>query len=112
MICHLDWLQSTTGIILMPQNYLDKLWFTFSDEIIIKFQYIFFKFTKKYKFNFKDRYVLVFGKMPFYHKTCHIYPAYLSKISWKFKTGNIVISYHLWVKVSFSKVNYLVEMNQ
>ena len=27
MICHLDWLQDTIGIILIPRNHLDKLWF-------------------------------------------------------------------------------------
>ena len=36
MICHLDRLQNTIGIILIPRNHLDKLWFTFSEEVIIK----------------------------------------------------------------------------
>ena len=45
-ICHLDLLQNTTSIILMPQNHLDKLWFTFSKEMIVKFQYFFSKIYK------------------------------------------------------------------
>ena len=52
MICHLDRIQNTIGIILTPGNHLDKLWFTFSEEVIIKFQYFFF--SKIYKtFNIK-----------------------------------------------------------
>ena len=43
MICHLDWIQNTIDIILIPRNHLDKLWFTFSEEVIVKFQYFFFK---------------------------------------------------------------------
>ena len=43
MICHLDWIQNTIDIILIPQNDLDKEWFTFSEEVIIKFQYFFLK---------------------------------------------------------------------
>ena len=43
MICHLDWIQNIIDIILIPRNHLDKLWFTFSEEVIVKFQYIFFK---------------------------------------------------------------------
>ena len=43
MICHLDLIQNTIDIILIPQNHLDKLWFTFSEEMIVKFQYFFFK---------------------------------------------------------------------
>ena len=46
MICHLDWIQNTIDIILIPQNHLDKLWFTFSEEVIVKFQYFFSKFKK------------------------------------------------------------------
>ena len=46
MICHLDWIQDTIGIKLILQNHLDKLWFTFSEEVIIKFQYFFTKITK------------------------------------------------------------------
>ena len=41
MICHLDLIQNTIDIILIPQNHLDKVWFTFSEEVIIKFQYFF-----------------------------------------------------------------------
>ena len=57
----------------------------------------------------------MFQSLSIYHiitKTCHIYPTDLSQISWKSKTGNFVISYLLCVYVSFSKINYLVEMNQ
>ena len=43
MICHLDWIQNTIDIILIPRNHLDKLWYTFSEEVIVKFQYFFFK---------------------------------------------------------------------
>ena len=43
MICHLDCIQNTIDIILIPRNHLDKLWFTFSEEVIVKFQYFFFK---------------------------------------------------------------------
>ena len=43
MICHLDLIQNTIGIISIPENHLDKLWFTFSEEVIIKFQYFFLK---------------------------------------------------------------------
>ena len=43
MICYLDWIQNTKAIILIPRNHLVKLWFTFSDEVIVKFQYFFFK---------------------------------------------------------------------
>ena len=42
MICHLDWIQNTIDIILIPRNHFDKLWFKFSEEVIVKFQYIFF----------------------------------------------------------------------
>ena len=37
MICHLDLLQNNIGIKLIPQNHLDTLWFTFSEEVIINF---------------------------------------------------------------------------
>ena len=47
MICHLDWLQNTTGITLITQNHFDELWFTFSEEIIKKFQYFFLKNLQK-----------------------------------------------------------------
>ena len=40
MICHLDWIQSTIDIILIPRNHLDKLCFTFSEEVIVKFQFL------------------------------------------------------------------------
>ena len=43
MICHLDWIQNTIDIILIPRSHLDKLWFAFSEEVIVKFQYFFFK---------------------------------------------------------------------
>ena len=43
MICHLDLIQNTIDIILIPRNHLDKLWFTFLEEVIVKFQYFFFK---------------------------------------------------------------------
>ena len=45
MICHLDWIQNIIDIILIPRNHLDKLWFTFSEEVIVKFQFFFQKFT-------------------------------------------------------------------
>ena len=41
MICHLDLIKNTIDIILLPQIHLDKVWFTFSEEVIIKFQYFF-----------------------------------------------------------------------
>ena len=41
MICHLDWIQNTIDIILIPRNHLDKLWFTFSEEMIVKFHFFF-----------------------------------------------------------------------
>ena len=41
MICNLDWIQNTIDIILITQNHLDKLWFTFSEDVIVKFQYFF-----------------------------------------------------------------------
>ena len=41
MICHLDWIQNTIDIILKPRNHLDKLWFTFSEEVIVKFLFFF-----------------------------------------------------------------------
>ena len=44
MICRLDWIQNTIDIILIPRNHLDKLWVTFSEEVIVKFQYFFFFF--------------------------------------------------------------------
>ena len=28
---------------MIPRNHLDKLWFTFSEEVIIKFQYFFLR---------------------------------------------------------------------
>ena len=43
MICHLDYIQNTIDISLIPRNHLDKLWFTLSEEVIVKFQYFFFK---------------------------------------------------------------------
>ena len=55
-------------IILIPRNHLDKLWFTFSEKVIVKFQYFFLKFTKHAAFNSKDVYVLVFVKISYYHK--------------------------------------------
>ena len=68
LICHLDWIQNTIDIILLPQNHLDKVWFTFYEEVIIKFQYFSQKITKNSTFNSKDRYVLVFVKISYYHK--------------------------------------------
>ena len=53
MICHLDWIQNTKGIILIPGNHLDKLWFTFSEEMIIKFQYFFAKIYKTFNIKFQ-----------------------------------------------------------
>ena len=41
--------------------------------------------------------ILTKKKKKKHKKTCHIYPADLSQISWKSKTGNIVISYLLWL---------------
>ena len=68
MICHLDCIQITTDIILIPRNRLDKLWFTFSEEVNVKFQYFFQKFTKHSTINSKDGYVLIFVKISNYHK--------------------------------------------
>ena len=53
MICHPNWIQNTIGIILIPRNHLDKLWFTFSDEVIIKFQYFFSKIYKTFNIWFQ-----------------------------------------------------------
>ena len=53
MICHLDWIQNTIDIILIPQNHLDKLWFTFSEEVIVKFQYFFSKIYKTFNIQCK-----------------------------------------------------------
>ena len=52
-ICHLDWIQNTKGIILIPQNHLDKLWFTFSEGVIIKFQIFFSKIYKTFNIQFQ-----------------------------------------------------------
>ena len=76
-MCQPEWLQNTKGIIVIPQNQLDKLCFKFPEEIIIKLQFITLKFTKK----FKERYVLVFVKIPYYLKTCHICRVDLHEIS-------------------------------
>ena len=40
-ICHRDRIQNTIDIILIPRNHLDKLWFTLSEEMIVKFLYYF-----------------------------------------------------------------------
>ena len=53
MIWHLDWIQNTIDIISIPRNYLDKLWFTFSEEGIVKFQYFFSKIYKTFNIQFK-----------------------------------------------------------
>ena len=53
MICHLDLIQNTIDIILIPRNNLDKLWFTFSEEVIVKFQYFFSKIYKTFNIQFK-----------------------------------------------------------
>ena len=53
MICHLDSIQNTIGIILLPQNHLDKLWFKFSEEVIIKFQIFFSKIYKTFNIHFQ-----------------------------------------------------------
>ena len=82
MICHLDCIQNTIDIILIPRNHLDKLWFTFSEEVIVNFQYVFVqKFTKHSAFNLKDGYVLVLSRYHIITNTCHIYTADLSQIS-------------------------------
>ena len=47
---------------------MDKLWFKFSEEVIVNLQYFFSKFTKHSTFNSKDGYVLVFVKISYYHK--------------------------------------------
>ena len=98
MICHLDWIQNTLDIILTPQNHLDKLWFTFSEEVIVKFQYFFF-FKDLQNIQHSIQKMNKFWSLSRYHiiaKTCHIYTADLSQISWISKTGNFVISYLLW----------------
>ena len=77
---------------------MDKLWFTISEEVIVKFHLFFQKITKHSTFNSKDGYVLVFVKISYYHKNMpYIYIADLSQISRKSKTGNFVISFLLWV---------------
>ena len=82
----------------MPRNHLDKLWFTFSEEVIVKFQYFFQKFTKHSTFNSKDLYVLVFVKISYYHKNMpHIYTADQSQISNINPKPVTVISFLLWV---------------
>ena len=53
MICHPDLIQNTIDIILIPRNHLDKLWFTFSEEVIVKFQYSFSKIYKTFNIQFK-----------------------------------------------------------
>ena len=53
MICHLDLIQNTIDIILIPRNNLDKLWFTFSEEVIVKFDYFFSKNYKRFNIQFK-----------------------------------------------------------
>ena len=69
MICRLDLILNTIGIILIPQNHLDKLWFTFSEESDHKIsKKKISKFTKHSTFNSKDRYVLVFVKISYHHK--------------------------------------------
>ena len=55
-------------IIIIPQNHLVKLWFTFSEEVIVNFNIFFQKFTKHSTFISKDGYVLVFVKISYYHK--------------------------------------------
>ena len=51
MICHLDWIHNTIDIILIPRIHLDKLWFTFSEEVIVKFQYFFFKYLQHIQYS-------------------------------------------------------------
>ena len=48
IMCHIAWIQNTIGIIFILQNHLDKLWFPFSEEVIIKFQYFFSKIYKTF----------------------------------------------------------------
>ena len=60
-------------MILTTQSHLDKLWFTFFEEVIIKFQF-FSKNLQKNPFNFKDRYVLVFVKISYdFKKVSYIF---------------------------------------
>ena len=98
MICHLDWIQNTKDIILIPRNHLDKLWFTLSEEVIVKFPYFFLKIYKTFNIQFK-RWISssLCQDTILSQKTCQIYTADLSQISWKYKTGNFVISCLLWV---------------
>ena len=113
MICHQDWIQNSIDIILIPRNHLDKLWFTFSEEVIAKFQYFFSKIYKTFNIQCK-RWICSSLCQDIILSQKHVIydTADLSQISWKSKTGNFVISYLLWVLVSFSKINYLVQMNQ
>ena len=53
MICHLDCIHNTIDIFLIPRNHLDELWFTFSEEMIVKFQYFFSKINKTFNIQFK-----------------------------------------------------------
>ena len=53
LICHLDLIQNTIDIILLPQNHLDKVWFTFYEEVIINFQYYFSKNYKTFNIQFQ-----------------------------------------------------------
>ena len=66
---------------IIPGNHLDKLWFTFSEEMIIKFQF-FFKNLQNIQHSIPK--MDIFNALSRYHiitKTCHIYPADLSQIS-------------------------------
>ena len=86
MICHLDWIQSTIVIIFIPQNHLDKLWFTFSEEVIIKCQLFFIKKVQKIQHsNFKIDMLLSLSRYHIITKTCHKYPAWYC-----FKKRNII----------------------
>ena len=68
IICKIRRSKVTDYAALIPRNHLDKLCFTFSEEVIVKFQYFFFKNVQNIRFNSKDGYVLVFVKMSYYHK--------------------------------------------
>ena len=48
---------------------------------------------KKSTLNFKDRYVLVFVKISYYHKNMPYISCWSEPISWKSKNSNIVTSY-------------------
>ena len=68
-ICPPDCIQNILGIPSIPQNHLNKIQLKFSDEVIVNFLIFLFEiYKKKSKYNVKEKFVIVFVKMPFYYK--------------------------------------------